>query len=253
MIIVKNRTLLFSNREQYLGTSYDESSSARLIMVPRISIDGVDIANLTFTMNAEKSNGTSVSSYLEKEIRDDDIILLWKIKNEVLNPAGTVFLSLHATDAKGTVKWSTYRAPAYSEGSADTPGYSGGQIVDLEQMIAKAEELQFQLETDEQSRAAAEEERQKAELERAASETLREQKTEEVIKTFEDAIASAEAHADKSVEYSEIARNEANRASMYANYVEPDFILQDNRVYINQNSTVEFCISENRLYFKLPG
>lgn len=48
------------------------------------------------------------------------------------------------------------------------------------------------------------------------------------------------------------AQNEADRAAMYADFVTPDFIIQDNRLYINDNSTVNFEIYENKLYFKLP-
>lgn len=51
----------------------------------------------------------------------------------------------------------------------------------------------------------------------------------------------------------EKAKNEADRASQYANFVTPDFVLQDNRLYINQNSTVEFLLDHNRLYFKMPA
>lgn len=49
------------------------------------------------------------------------------------------------------------------------------------------------------------------------------------------------------------AKEEADRASMYANFVTPDFIMANNRVYINQNSTVAFGIWNNKLYFKLPA
>lgn len=51
----------------------------------------------------------------------------------------------------------------------------------------------------------------------------------------------------------EKAKNEADRASQFANFVTPDFILMNNRLYINNDSTVEFLISDNRLYFKLPA
>lgn len=51
----------------------------------------------------------------------------------------------------------------------------------------------------------------------------------------------------------ERVKNEADRASMYADFVEPDFILQDNRLYLNTDSTVDFKVDDNRLYFKLPA
>ena len=39
---------------------------------------------------------------------------------------------------------------------------------------------------------------------------------------------------------------------MYANFVTPDFVIKDNRIYLNNDSTVDFEIYENKLYFKLP-
>ena len=101
----------------------------------------MDIANLTFVANLEKMNGAKVSSYLEKEVRDDVIILHWKIQNEALNPAGTMFLSLRATDTSGDVKWSTYQAPVYSETSTDAPETGGDAIPGFEQLVAKSEEF----------------------------------------------------------------------------------------------------------------
>ena len=51
----------------------------------------------------------------------------------------------------------------------------------------------------------------------------------------------------------EAAKNEADRASMYADFVTPDFILENNRLYINNDSTVDFKVYDNKLYIKLPA
>lgn len=49
------------------------------------------------------------------------------------------------------------------------------------------------------------------------------------------------------------AKGEADRAEAYANFVEPQFLMRNNRVYINADSTVKFILHENQLYFKLPA
>lgn len=205
MIIVKNRTLLFSNREQYLGTSYDNNSSVRMFQVPRISIDGVDIANLTFVANLKKSNGAKVSSYLEKEIRDEEIILVWELKNEALNPPGTMFLNIRATDSSGEVRWSTYPAVVYSEGSIDAPEVDGDAVLGFEQMVAKSEELILELEK-------GEEDRVEAELDREAAETERRIRTEELCDRLYDSIRSANEAAEKANATTERASTAASNA-----------------------------------------
>lgn len=48
------------------------------------------------------------------------------------------------------------------------------------------------------------------------------------------------------------AKGEADRAEAYANFVEPKFLIENNRVYIKADSTVQFFLSGNQLYFKLP-
>ena len=215
MVIVKNRTLLFANREQYLGTSYDNNSAVRMFQVPRISIDGVDIANLTFVANLKKSNGAKVSSYLEKEIRDEEIILVWEIKNEALNPAGTMFLNLRATDSSGTVRWSTYPAAVYAEGSIDAPEASGEAVIGFEQMVARSEELILELEESEGERAEAERLREEAEEERGSRAEELYIQLHEAIESADDAAAKANAAAGRLDEVGE-AIDSANRAAAVA-------------------------------------
>lgn len=64
---------------------------------------------------------------------------------------------------------------------------------------------------------------------------------------------NSEFYSNQSKLQYEKAKNEADRASQYANFVTPDFILQDNRLYINQDSTVQFYVDDNRIYFRLPA
>ncbi len=49
------------------------------------------------------------------------------------------------------------------------------------------------------------------------------------------------------------AKNQADRAMAYADYVTPDFLMDNNRVYVNEKATVTFGIFDNKMYFKLPA
>lgn len=49
------------------------------------------------------------------------------------------------------------------------------------------------------------------------------------------------------------AANSAELAAQYADYVVPHFIIQDNRLYLKNDSTVSFVVADNRLYMKLAG
>ena len=66
-------------------------------------------------------------------------------------------------------------------------------------------------------------------------------------------VDNSEFYSNQSKLQYERAKNEADRASQYANFITPDFLLQDNRLYINQDSTVQFYVDDNRIYFRLPA
>lgn len=47
------------------------------------------------------------------------------------------------------------------------------------------------------------------------------------------------------------AKAQADRAQLYADFIEPHFIIQDNRLYIKDDAVGEFIVVDNRLYMKL--
>lgn len=49
----------------------------------------------------------------------------------------------------------------------------------------------------------------------------------------------------------ERAKNEANRAESAANFISPKFKIVHNRLYLSTDSTVDFKVANNRLYFKI--
>lgn len=62
----------------------------------------------------------------------------------------------------------------------------------------------------------------------------------------QEAAGSASAAANSATQ----AENQADRAEQYANLIMPKFILQDNKLYINTDSTISFLLDGNELYFK---
>ena len=278
MIYVLDRQLTFPNREQYIGTTYDDQAEIRTFCMDRVAGNGVDLAGLTYKLDLKYKNGAYDTTMLEKEIQNDKILLVWTISASMLQVPGTAFINIRAFDAQGAVKWASYQVPVYIKDVINTPGnYEGG--------LSEFEQLEQRIEEKTESLDANEGERQEAEREREQAETEREKKINEFLGTYQGALEEAERQAllsrsfangtsgirdgdgiDNSKYYSEESRNsaqlaanraadaksEADRASMYANFVTPDFVIQDNRLYLNNDSTVDFEIYENKLYFKLP-
>lgn len=79
------------------------------------------------------------------------------------------------------------------------------------------------------------------------------QSAEQSAESAEEDAQAAESSAGLAANSAQQAQNEADRASMYANFVEPNFILQDNRLYISDDSTVDFGVYDNKLWIKLPA
>lgn len=161
MILVKNRELLFSNREQYIGTPYDNNSEIRIFSIDRLQMGGVDIAELSFKLDLKyaKTN-TPDTSLLDKQITDDKVYLTWTIVNSVLQVTGPVFVNIRATDSTGTVKWSSYQAVVYVEEAINTPGSYTGGLTELEQLEKRIEEKTETLDANEGERQANEIKRQ---------------------------------------------------------------------------------------------
>ena len=64
---------------------------------------------------------------------------------------------------------------------------------------------------------------------------------------------NSEYWAGRSSSSAQRAENEADRAAQYADFVTPHFLLENNRLYIKDDSTVDFLVANNRLYMKLSA
>ena len=68
--------------------------------------------------------------------------------------------------------------------------------------------------------------------------------------TSETNAAASEINANQS--YLD-AKAQADRAQTYADFIEPHFLIQDNRLYIKDDAVGEFIVVDNRLYMKLTA
>ena len=177
MIIVKNRLLLFSKNEQYLGTSYDKNSANREFKLDRINADGIDLSELIFKIDLKYADDTLDTDTVEiSVISERDIHLTWTVPETVVSHSGAAWIQLRGIDDSGNTKWSSYKSLVYIEdyiGQATVPDDKVSELEKYEIAEAariNAENLRAEAET---KRANAETERKKAEVTRAEAETTR--------------------------------------------------------------------------------
>lgn len=64
---------------------------------------------------------------------------------------------------------------------------------------------------------------------------------------------NSEYWAGRSATDADRAKDEADRAAQYADFVTPQFILQNNRLYMKTDHSIDFLVANNRLYIKLAA
>lgn len=188
MIIVKNREMLIPNTERYIGTSYDNNAECRVIQIGRVGAGGVDLSALSFRLDLEYESGDKDTDLLEKEVTDDNIILTWLVPGNVLHVPGSVIVSIRATDANGTVKWSSFKAALYVEATVNTPGDFTGDLTELEKLEARIDAKTEKLDSYDDN----EQIRQEQEQIRQEQEVTRQNDTESAVKMVEDTVTDIE-------------------------------------------------------------
>ena len=174
MIIVKNRQLLFSNRENYIGTSYDNNSTNLAFKLDRVNEDGYDMSGLSFMLKLKYSDdGTSDAVLLQSDISETAITLYTALPATMMSHEGTHLVQLIGFDESGTFKWSSYQNVLYIENALAAVPVSADNLTVLEQYEAKISGEIKKLETSETKRESAETERSEAEKLRASAETER--------------------------------------------------------------------------------
>lgn len=187
MIIVKNRQLLFSNREDYLGTPYDSGSTNRVFRLERINEDGTDLAKLDFNIDLIYMKDLSTdTAMLEKTEDDRYIYLTWNISDLPAAKEGAIKINLRGKDISGLIKWSSYQNVVYFEptGSPITP--SEEALTELEQYESSLKQLTDNLNLSETQRQEAESERVTAEEGRVNAENERQQQFDEAMSEFNE-------------------------------------------------------------------
>ena len=187
MIIVKNRQLLFSNREDYLGTPYDSGSTNRVFRLERINEDGTDLAKLDFNIDLKYMKDLSTdTAMLEKTEDDRYVYLTWNISDLPAAKEGAIKINLRGKDISGLIKWSSYQNVVYFEptGSPITP--SEEALTELEQYESSLKQLTDNLNLSETQRQEAESERVTAEQERVNAENERQQQFDEAMSEFNE-------------------------------------------------------------------
>ncbi|MDD6195420.1 MAG: hypothetical protein PUB12_00730 [[Clostridium] aminophilum] len=188
MVIIRNRTILWTNHEQYIGTSYDNNSETRIFQVPRILPAGTDIADFVFNITIKFSNGQNSVIMLGKETVDDVINLTWQIGRNSLLAPGPAFVQISATDSYGTIKWSTYESAVYIGNYIDYEHAGDVEMSEFERLEAYYYDLARKMVAVFES----EELREKNEATRQTNEAQRAQETEELIARSEEALRIAE-------------------------------------------------------------
>lgn len=64
---------------------------------------------------------------------------------------------------------------------------------------------------------------------------------------------NSEYWAGRSATDADRAKDEADRAAQYADFVTPQFILANNRLYMKTDHSIDFLVANNRLYIKLAA
>ena len=187
MIIVKNRQLLYSNREDYLGTPYDSGSTNRVFRLERINEDGTDLAKLDFNIDLIYMKDLSTdTAMLEKTEDDRYVYLTWNISDLPAAKEGAIKINLRGKDISGLIKWSSYQNVVYFEptGSPITP--SEEALTELEQYESSLKQLTDNLNLSETKRQEAESERVTAEEGRVNAENERQQQFDEAMSEFNE-------------------------------------------------------------------
>lgn len=188
MVIIRNRTIMWTNHEQYIGTSYDNNSETRIFQVNRILPAGTDIADFVFNITIKFSNGQNSVIMLGKETVDDVINLTWQIGRNSLLAPGPAFVQISATDSYGSIKWSTYESAVYIGNYIDYEHAGDVEMSEFERLEAYYYDLARKMVAVFES----EELRETNEATRQTNEAQRARETEELIARSEEALRIAE-------------------------------------------------------------
>ena len=191
MITVRGRQLIIPESDKQIGTQYDNNSETRRFRIDRLTIGGIDIANLDYHLDLRYANNQLDTSVLSKEVTEDAITLIWTVPASCVQQVGTVWIALRGSDDFGTIKWATNQGALYVGRTINTPEGVETGLSELEELEKRIEQKESQIDANEQSRQAAEKIRIQNEQNRLNNEALWQKQAEVAIKDAQDTLAAA--------------------------------------------------------------
>ena len=191
MITVRGRQLIIPESDKQIGTQYDNNSETRRFRIDRLTIGGIDIANLDYHLDLRYANNQLDTSVLSKEVTEDAITLIWTVPASCVQQVGTVWIALRGSDDFGTIKWATNQGALYVGRTINTPEGVETGLSELEELEKRIEQKESQIDANEQSRQAAEKIRIQNEQNHLNNEALWQKQAEVAIKDAQDTLAAA--------------------------------------------------------------
>ena len=191
MITVRGRQLIIPESDKQIGTQYDNNSETRRFRMDRLTLGGIDLANLDYHLDLRYADKKLDTSILSKEVTEEAITLVWTVPASCVQQIGTVWIALRGSDDFGTVKWASNQGALYVGQTIDTPAGVETGLTELEELEKRIEQKESQMDANEQMRQDAEAVRVQNEQKRLANEALWQEQAEQAIKEAQDTLTAA--------------------------------------------------------------
>ena len=196
MITVRGRQLIIPESDKQIGTQYDNNSETRRFRLDRLTLGGIDLANLDYRLDLRYADKKLDTSILSKEVTEEAITLVWTVPASCVQQVGTVWVALRGSDDFGTVKWASNQGALYVGQTIDTPAGVETGLTELEELEKRIEQKESQMDANEQARQDAEAVRVQNEQKRLDNEALWQEQAERAIKEAQDTLTAANAAKD---------------------------------------------------------
>ena len=196
MITVRGRQLIIPESDKQIGTQYDNNSETRRFRLDRLTLGGIDLANLDYRLDLRYADKKLDTSILSKEVTEEAITLVWTVPASCVQQVGTVWVALRGSDDFGTVKWASNQGALYVGQTIDTPAGVETGLTELEELEKRIEQKESQMDANEQARQDAEAVRVQNEKKRLDNEALWQEQAERAIKEAQDTLTAANAAKD---------------------------------------------------------
>ena len=220
MITVRGRQLIIPESDKQIGTQYDNNSETRRFRMDRLTLGGIDLANLDYHLDLRYADKKLDTSILSKEVTEEAITLVWTVPASCVQQIGTVWIALRGSDDFGTVKWASNQGALYVGQTIDTPAGVETGLTELEELEKRIEQKESQMDANEQMRQDAEAVRVQNEQKRLANEALWQEQAEQAIKEAQDTLTAANQAKDAAAGSASAAASSKSAAETAASTAE---------------------------------